>query len=261
MRRAAVLAVGFVLSCGGGGGGTGDDGGSDGPPPFDAAITRIVVEVDYADGAEPYTGSIVAFGDTWDLTRTNLDRLFAGKRDLTVPSSLADMQAIGPVADGALTSSEILALAAAHRDMPSAGDTVSYYVVFVDSRFDDGSGPSDSVLGVSIGDTGVIAMFKPVIASSATPLFPNLEKFVEQSVLVHELGHGVGLVNNGVPLTSAHQDSAHGAHCTSDSCVMYWQNEGVSDAAAFARQYVTSGTTILFGAECLADVDALTGGP
>jgi hypothetical protein len=117
------------------------------------------------------------------------------------------------------------------------------------------------VLGVSIGDSGVVAMFKDVIAGTGIAAVPNLERFVEQSVLIHELGHGFGLVANGVATTSAHHDEAHGAHCTNDRCVMYWLNEGANDMAMFARQYVVSGNSILFDDACLADVDALTGGP
>jgi hypothetical protein len=77
--------------------------------------------------------------------------------------------------------------------------------------------------------------------------------------MVHELGHAVGLVNVGVPLTSPHQDLPNGAHCTSQSCVMYFANEGVADMTAYAQQYVLTGNTILLGPECLADVDAFYG--
>jgi hypothetical protein len=102
-------------------------------------------------------------------------------------------------------------------------------------------------------------MFKDVISGASG--IPNVARFVEQVTLIHELGHAIGLVDNGVPLASAHKDAAHGAHCTSDRCAMYWQVEGASAAAAYAQQYVLTSDTIIFGAECLADVDALTGGP
>jgi hypothetical protein len=260
IRALAVVAAIAVVGCGGGGDDGGDDAHANGDP-FAAAVTSVVVEVDYADGGEPYTGQIIGFGDTWDITVANVDRLFAGTRALTIPTTLGEMQGIGPVADGSLTSSEILDLADQHRDRATGVDTVAYYVLFVDSKFEDSTGTRDEVLGVSFGGTGVVAMFKPVIESAGTPAFPNLERFVEQAVMIHELGHAIGLVANGVATTSAHHDSEHGAHCTSDSCVMYYLNEGVSDAAQFARDYVISGDAILWGFECLGDVDALTGGP
>jgi hypothetical protein len=97
-------------------------------------------------------------------------------------------------------------------------------------------------------------MFKPVIASAAS--LPNVRKFVEQSTLVHEFGHAVGLVNNGVAMVSAHQDTAHGAHDTSSACVMYYANEGASDAAQFAQRYITTGNEVIFDSACLADTAA-----
>jgi hypothetical protein len=117
----------------------------------------------------------------------------------------------------------------------------------------------ESVLGVSLGNTGVIAMFKDVIRSTDVVGLPNIVRFVEQSTIVHELAHAFGLVNNGVPMTTPHQD--HGAHCDNDACTMFFANEGATDAAKFVRDRVLTGSTILFDDNCLADADALTGGP
>ena len=78
---------------------------------------------------------------------------------------------------------------------------------------------------------------------------------------MHELGHAVGLVEFGVPSTSSHHDNSHGAHCTNQECVMYWLNEGASDMAQYTTRVVLTRDSVLFDAACLADVDALTGGP
>jgi hypothetical protein len=228
---------------------------------FDPAIARVAVEIDFETGQAPFTGPILGFGDTFDLTVTNLDRVFAGKKQLTVPRVTGDMQDIGDVADEELTVADVLALADAHRDRHDAPGEKTYYVVFVSGHFADASGVQSGVLGVSIGDTGVLVMFKDVIRSTDVPGVPNVVRYVEQSTLVHELGHAIGLVNNGVPEATAHQDAPHGAHCDDDHCVMYYLNDGASDAAAFVQQSVITGNTILFDAHCLADVDALTGGP
>jgi hypothetical protein len=265
--RAAALVVALVAAaCGsGGGGGGGDDTGGDdsvdGHGAFDAATTAVAVEIDFESGNAPYTGQVLGFGDTFDLLVANLERLFSGTRTLTVPTTEAGMQDVGVIADEELTVADILAIAGEHRDTSDGNGTKTYYVVFVSGNFADGDGPQPGVLGVSIGSTGVVAMFKDVIESTGVPAFPNLERFVEQSTLIHELGHAIGLVDNGVPLTSAHKDAEHGAHCSNQDCVMYWLNEGASDMAAFAQQRVLANDAVLFGPECLADVDALTGGP
>jgi hypothetical protein len=257
MRLGIALVV-LCAACGGGGGGDdGDDVITGNGTVFAPEVTNVELEVDYETGNAPYTGAILGFGDSWDLTQANLERLFAEGKTLTVPTTLGAMQDIGAVADEEITSDDALALADLHRDLANTADTHTYYVLFVSGHFADGDGVNEGVLGVSIGNTGVIIMFKDVIESTGIPAFPNLEKFVEQSTLVHELGHAVGLVDNGVPLTSAHVDTAHGKHCTNTDCVMYWQNEGAGAMAEFAQQYAISGDAILFADDCLADVDAV----
>lgn len=266
--RSLPLFVTLLTACnpfGGGDGGGDDQPGVDaGPAPgtvFDPRVTDVVVEIDYEQGQEPFTGPIVAFGDTFDLSKRNIDRLFASKKNLVIPSELAAMQNIGAIADEELTVDDLLALADTHRDQADSSTKKTYYLLFVSGYFTDNNGPNQGVLGVSIGDTGVIAMFKDVIRSTNLPGFPNVVRFVEQATMIHELGHAIGLVNNGVPLATEHQDTEHGAHCTNDRCVMFWQVEGASEATQFVRDAVVGNDTILWGSECLVDVDALTGGP
>jgi hypothetical protein len=259
MKTWLVLVLLGAAACGadGGGGGGGED---DGGAVFTPEVTRVTVEIDFETGQAPYTGPLIGFGDTFDLTIENVDRLFSGKKTLTVPRALSEMEDVGAIADEELTTADLLALADRHRSGRDGGDTKTYYVLFVSGHFADADGVQPSVLGVNLGDTGVVAMFKDVIRSTTSGALPNLVRIVEQMTLVHELAHAIGLVDTGVPATSAHVDTAHGAHCTNDRCVMYYLNEGASDAAMFARQVITTGDKILFDAACLADADAATAG-
>ncbi|MBV8758496.1 MAG: hypothetical protein JO257_14520 [Deltaproteobacteria bacterium] len=238
-----------------GAGGAGD-AAPQGTYVFDPAVTKVVVEIDYETGEAPYTGTVVGFGDTFDLTVNNLDRLFASKKALTVPRTLAAMEDVGVISDEELTTTDILALAAAHRQQHDTADTKTYYVIFVSGHYADANGPNSQVLGVEVGMTGIVAIFKDVIKTTEGGAVPNISRYVEQSTLTHELAHGIGLVDNGVPMVADHKDAPHGAHCTNSHCIMYWANEGTSGAVSFATQNITGGNTILFDAACLADVDA-----
>lgn len=258
--KAALLLV-ALAACGGTSSGddvNGDDAATD---VFDPDVASVDVEIDYETRNAPYTGPILAFGDTFDLLLTNLDRIFSGQKQLVVPTTVGEMEDVGGIDDEELTVDDLLALAELHRDGADSSAAKHYYVIFVSGNFADADGVQTGVLGVSIGHTGVVAMFKDVIAGTGVPAFPNLERYVEQSTLIHELGHAIGLVDNGVAMVADHRDADHGAHCTNQDCVMYWLNEGASDAAQFARDRVTGGDDVLFGPECLDDVDALTGGP
>jgi len=226
---------------------------------FGSQYSTIAFEIDYATGAEPYTGDIAGFGDVWSLFETNAARLYQGRgKTITVPTQLDEMEELTDVTGDSFDQDAIFAIANEHRDQASTTSTATFYVLWLDGLFDDGTGARDDVLGVSFGDTGVIAMFKPVIESTGagTPGL-GVEKYVEQASLVHELGHAVGLVDNGVSMTTMHKDDAHGAHCSNPDCVMYYQIESKSGAIQFVQQMLQSQSSILFGDECLGDVDAV----
>jgi hypothetical protein len=241
---------------------TSDDeaaGGGDAQPDpsvlFSDAIDEVAVEIDYMDGAEPYTGPVGNRGELWTLFGDNMRALFPEDAYvLEYPSVLQDMDPIGGATQESYTVDDLLGLADAYRDDPSEGSRATFYVVWIDGYFEDDEGVQEAVLGVSIGHTGVVAMFKPVIEGAAAA--PFVARFGEQSTLIHELGHAIGLVDNGIPLSTDHLDEEHGAHCSNDQCVMYWALESVSSVVQFAQRVQMDGTTILFDDDCLADVEA-----
>jgi predicted Zn-dependent protease len=257
----ATLTIAAALSC------AAKDAGKQEQQPsratlFSTAVKNVSIEIDYAEGAEPYTGAQGRLADVFQLFELNATRLFAqSPKTLTVQRTLAEMEKLADVSGSDFTRDQVLAIAEKHRTQKSTSDTVTFYVVWLDGHLRDDSGVRDDVLGVSFGDTGVIAMFKPTIASSSSAATPGIAKFVEQSTLVHEFGHAIGLVNNGVPLSAAHQDAEHGAHCSNDKCVMYYANEGAAAAVAFVKRYVATGNELLFAPDCLADVDAFAANP
>lgn len=269
--RTSVLALvftGILTAACSGSDGSGDEptGGSgagspgDQPSPaalFGPGVSSVVVEIDYATGAEPYTGSAAAFGDVWDISQEQMNRLFEPSGTTwELPHTLEDMEELDDVPRGDFGFSDIQPIVAAHRDVPPLlGDRASIYVLWVDGYFRDEDGRNESVLGVSFGDTGVIAMFKPVIAGTSAGPLVGVEKFVEQATLVHELGHAVGLVNNGLPLTSAHHDAVNGAHCTNEDCIMNWTIESTSGAIDYVTQSLTTPEALLWGRECLDDAE------
>lgn len=216
----------------------------------------ITVEVDYMPGAEPYTDTLLEENSLWNFFQNNVSQLFDNTKTISVPLSLSQMEEV-PAGQTNYDVNEILALAAEHRDLPEfSGSTASIYILFLDGFFEDDGESQTNVLGVSLSGTSIIALFKPVVANGTFPI-PFLQGFVEQSVLVHEFGHAIGLVNNGIPLESDHHDAENGAHCTNRSCIMYYLNEGLADLRDFINSGETSTDRILFGQECLDDVAAL----
>lgn len=266
---------GVTPTDGGGGsgaaaGGSPSSGGQDGggaPPTsgqpdeidlYGSSIDTLELEIDYAPGAEPYTGEVLGFGELWNLFQANAERLFQGRgKTFVIPRELAQMEAIAVEPQESYTQAEILAIADQHRDQLSGGGRATFYILFLDGYYQDDGAVNESVLGISITNSGVIVMFKPVIAATGVGLPGQaVEKYVEQTVLIHEFGHAVGLVDNGVPMAAPHSSGEHGRHCDNDECLMYYASEGSAGAIEFVTQHFGDDTTILFDADCLADVDA-----
>lgn len=80
---------------------------------------------------------------------------------------------------------------------------------------------------------------------------------------IHELGHLLGLVNAGVPMTEPHEDDAHPHHDANENenCVTPWSHES-GDLATFIEKRLNAGKTSLdvFDQACKDDMAAFAGG-
>ncbi len=241
----AAVAVAFVCSC--------SKGSSTGS--FDGTLTKLAIEVDYATNAQPASA---ADGTVYDLVRANIGRLYQGTNvTVDIPSAVSSLEELKDVTGQDFTGDQLQAIAAKHRSQTSSSTTLAFYVVYVDGYYNDGTQTRKDVLGVSIGNTGVIGMFAPVIkeVGAGGRLPTQTQRFASETTLIHEISHAIGLVNNGVELTSAHQDSANGKHCTSTECIMYYTNESTNSLRDFVIRVVRDGNTVLFDSACLADID------
>lgn len=227
------------------------------PQIYFQSTQKIEVEVYYEPGAEPFTGSTLQGKKYWSLLQENLESIFQYRSQsptIVSPLELSDMGLLSTQNKQAWLATDILALHKQNYRGSSSPLESRFYVYFLNGYYSSGAGPESGVIGVSINGTPVIAIFKDVVKSTGATEDGAIPKYVEQSTLIHEMGHALGLVNNGVPMSKAHQDTAHGVHTTNSDCVMYWQNEGLNDLKAFVKKRITSGTTIMWGPEVLQDV-------
>ena len=230
---------------------------------YSASTASIIAEVDYMEGQEPDTESVDINVDfpvnrPWEFIKNNVNALFGFTKSVEVPLELSSMEEI-PGQNRNYTVGDILALAETHRDTDQFTETsVSFYILYLDGFLIREDEILRNVLGISIGGTTVIAIFKPVITRSAAN--ENLRSFIEQSLIIHEWAHSLGLVNNGVAMVEDHHDSENGAHCTNQQCVMYFQNEGIEDLRDFIVNSDAGLNTVIFGQECLNDTQARTEG-
>ena len=100
------------------------------------------------------------------------------------------------------------------------GRKMAAYFLFLDGGSTEDT-ESFRILGHAYGNTSM-ALYEKSIRDLSGGLGEPSRETVESSVLLHEFGHILGLVNTGSPLQSSHQDTPHGHHCSNPDCLMYY---------------------------------------
>jgi len=219
--------------------------------------TRVInVEIAYEPGAVPYTGTVSSGLQAWQILKDNIKALYQGRSIqpvINVPTDFSGMTQIPSQNKSSWTKLDIYNVGDKYRKLKSNDAESDFIIVFLKGYYNDGTATQTSVIGVSVGGTTVVGIFKDVITASGSSggsLGSDTAKYVEQSTMVHELGHALGLVNNGLPMKAPHVD--HSTHCTNPNCVMYWQNQGTASLQAFVNK-LKAGSDVMYGPECLQD--------
>lgn len=203
-----------------------------------AKYESLVVEIQYFPGHAPTASAV-----------TNLENFLEAR--LNKPGGISITQTeIASSAKSAYSADDIRAIEKANRKQSAVDKTVSAYFLFVDADYAGNSG-SSKVLGIAYAPTSM-AIFEKTVKDYSGGVGEPAESTLESTVILHEFGHILGLVNNGTTPQSTHQDTAHGKHCTNEDCLMYYTAE-TSDVIA---NLLTGGGVPQLDAACIADLKA-----
>lgn len=207
---------------------------------------RLVIELDYVEGALPRAA---AEADLIARLTALLDKPGGIEivHDDVIPSRGADH---------AWTFAELTMLA--DQTFDDDHGTIAMHVLWIDGH-DDDDGAGGSILGLAWGNRH-IAMYHDTIeriCGSSLIMREQVCESAQYHVWLHEVGHVIGLVDNGLPMVTDHRDPDHGAHDVNDACIMYWAFDGESGIDILREQLLGGGPTIDFDAECLADIAAV----
>lgn len=218
----SVVLVAVVAACGDSATGPGDQtfdyshtlgpGASARDFLSDEDFTRLTIEIDYVEGLQPSQRAL-------DSLQVFLERRLHKPGGIEI---LLD-DAIPSPGQSPYSAAEIRALEEEHRDKYSQEGELAAYVLFLDGEFEQ-----QNVLGVAYWNTSM-ALFGQVIRDHTGGLGQPDTWVIEATSLRHEIGHILGLVNNGTPMVGEpggpedHHDAANGAHCTEEGTLMYYQ--------------------------------------
>ncbi len=196
-------------------------------------FTEVLVEIQYMPGYRPADSGL---DELQAFLQDHLD-----KADVII----AEPEEVPSGGQEQYSANDVRQLEEEHRRHFTEGSTLASYNLFVDGSYTDGN-----VLGIAYYNTSN-AYFGATIhdISGSPPLNPSREK-VEGTVLRHEYGHLLGLVDNGVEMQEHHQEN--GPHCTDEGCVMY---HAVNTTDFFANMFDDSISDL--DEYCLQDIHAV----
>lgn len=168
-------------------------------------FSSMVVEIDFESGYRPMTSST-------DMLLERLNQVCDKPEGITVEYSEVDFQH-----EGDWTADDVREQAWLHK----SGDVMDSTVLRWQLLFPSGEYTETGVLGVAV-DGSSIALFGDTIQEAGGPFNRPSVEDVENSVVVHEVGHLLGLVNLVYTSPADHEDPEHPGHSSNDDSVMYW---------------------------------------
>lgn len=198
-----------------------------------AAYTSIKIEIQYMPGYAPDAASI---NNTIAFLNTLVNK----------PGGITVVQTQIPTAGKpVMTINEIADVEKNNRTVYTTGNQLGVYFLYTDSKYSEAT-----ALGLAFRNTSMALLGKTIYDNSGA--FGQVSRTkLESTVLQHELGHILGLVDLGSSMVTNHIDAAHGNHCNNSNCLMYFGSNTTS-----ATGVLITGTVPTLDAACRADLTA-----
>lgn len=195
--------------------------------------TSLKIEVQYMTGFQPDAAAL-------NHLQATLQGLLNKPSGITIIT-----KEIPASANLSLSVNDVISIEKNNRTAFTNGSELAVYILYTNGNYTD-----NNVLGIAYKNTSAVLFGKKINDNSGGFGQANRTKLVA-TVAEHELGHLLGLVDLGSPMQTAHNDAAHGSHCSNSSCLMYYASE-TSDIFGF----LITGNIPSFDANCRADLQA-----
>lgn len=195
--------------------------------------SSLKIQIHHVEGFQPSSGSV-------EYLQSFLEDKLNKPAGITVTLEQVESEGLS-----IYSINKIKEIEDAQRTSYTEGNTIAVYFYIVDGAYQT----NQNVLGVAYRNTSMV-LFQERIEELSGGVGQVSTELLTSSVMAHEFGHLLGLVNVGSPMVNDHQDDGNGAHCDNEECLMYFAVES------------SSGLNDLFGmssppaldANCLADL-------
>jgi len=191
----------------------------------------LLIEIQYMPG---YAADAQALNHFRSFLATLVDK----NEGITITTSEIDG------ASGSLSTEEIRQTENKNRTAFSSPSAVAVYILYTNSTHASGS----STLGIAYRNTSVALMGKTIHDNSGGIGQVSRAK-LEATVLEHEMGHLLGLVDLGSHMQTNHKDPENGNHCDNRDCLMYYSAESTDILGLLA-----TGNIPQLDVDCRADL-------
>ena len=188
----------------------------------DDAYRELVIEIDHAPGYNPESSTV-------SLLKERLGQVCDKPDGIRI-----ELNEMNFAETTTWTANTVREVAHETMDAPPQTSVLRWHVIMPEGKYSD-----DSVLGVAV-DASTIALFSDSIDDATSIFNPRISaEDIENSVMGHEFGHLLGLVNLVYTSPADHEDSEHPGHSNNEDSVMYWAVETVTISAWFSGDLPT----------------------
>ncbi|MDT8411867.1 MAG: membrane metalloprotease [Vicingaceae bacterium] len=171
----------------------------------------LIVEINYVQGYMPTEEAV-----------NNMVNFLSAR--LKKPKGVkVTMKSIPSPRKSSFSHSDVVYLEKMHRKHFPLGDILTAHILFLDAGYIQDT-DNTKYLGMAYGATSM-AIFQKTVSDYSGGITQPSNEVLETTIINHEFGHVLGLVNNGTSMQTNHQDTNHGHHCNNEQCLMYYATE------------------------------------